>query len=164
MCYFFLLLQEFFLLSVNLFSSLVLSFHSCHILSLRDFDLMKESYCHDNSLIVSEQHLQSYDSSLASFIVHEQHSQSYSSSLIRKFWDYDNLLNNYQAISVLAWSAFHHLFIYCIRQLTCSLDSCFLSSSYNVLLSILYIVRFNKSLSRISVMMLKQHSDSASLH
>src|SRR5947207_2973994 len=41
--------------------------------------------CHNNSLVVLKQHLQSYDSSFASFVVHEQYSQSYSSSLIRKF-------------------------------------------------------------------------------
>ena len=133
MYHFFLSLQEFLFLSVNLSSFLVLSFHSCHISSFRNFSLMRESYCHDNNLIVLRQHLQSYSNSSASFVVHEQHSQSYDSSSVRRFQDYDNSLSDYQAISVLAWSTFCHLSVYCIRQSACSLDSCFLFSLYNIL-------------------------------
>ena len=77
--------------------------------------LWEEDYCHDNSLVVPGQHLQSYDSSLTSFVVHEQHSWSYNSSSVRKSWDYDNSFNDYQAIFVLAQSTFCYLFIYYIR-------------------------------------------------
>src|SRR5947207_8422532 len=72
-------------------------------------------YCHDNSLVVLEQHLQSYNSLSASFVVHEQHSQSYNSSSVRRFQSYDNSSDDYQATSALAQSASHHLSVYYIR-------------------------------------------------
>ena len=111
-------------LSLLLLSILVLVLILVSFLRSQEFQSYEKSYCHNNSLVVQKQHSQSYTS---------------------EFWSYDSSSGSCQTISMLALSVLCSLSVCCIRQLTCSLDSYSLSSWYNILLSILYLVWSNRA-------------------
>ena len=101
---------------------------------------MLQLICYNNSFVVSEQHLQSYDNLLTSFVVHEQYSQSYDSLFIKEFWNYNNSFDNYQAISMLILFFFILTLSVSVRKL----NNKYLLYSY-LLSHIYYIFRWKKN-------------------